>query len=783
MTPRPLFRIAIAAGLFLSASALAADIVIAPPASGGVTITNAAGNTPRLRVADDGTVTLPGLTALPVAGTGLCIDIATGRIGTCPASGGSGGTVTGIIAGTGLSGGTITTTGTIGIADGGVGTAQLANGAVTAAKMAANGCTTGQVLQFNGSAWACASVASAGTVTSIATGTGLTGGPITASGTIGLAATQLLPTAACSANQVPKWNGSAWTCAADATGTVNGLVQGGNAFGATATLGTTDNQAVILIANNESALRIVPNAFSPNLIGGKADNSVAAGVSAATIAGGGAAGTTDPVFGLDCGGFCANQVNEYGGTVGGGLANQAGAAGAYLATVAGGFDNRATGNWSAIGGGANNRAGSLGAIGGGRGNSASGSLSAVAGGFGGSASGANAFVGGGEVDSASGQYGTVGGGQGNAANGVASTIPGGRNNTASGFLSFAAGRLANAMHDGAFVWAADLFSRSFSSIHEHEFAVKAIGGVRFVTEVDNLGVPANTFTIADSRLFLPEGGAVFRGSRSFIHATSARNAFLGVDAGNAVSIGFENAALGYEALLGNTIGAGNTAVGYRAMASMTESFNSTAVGAQALANATSAGNIALGSFAGFNITTGANNIAIGNTGVAGDADTLRLGGAQSRAFIAGVRGITTGSNNAIPVLIDGSGQLGTASSSRRFKDDIETMGEASEGLMHLRPVTFHYKGDDDPSGKRLQYGLIAEEVAAVYPGLVARSPDGQIETVMYQFLPPMLLNEVQKQRRTIETQAAEIASLKAQAGRLAAVEQELAAIRQALGIR
>ncbi|MBK7660389.1 MAG: hypothetical protein IPJ28_15225 [Betaproteobacteria bacterium] len=171
-----------------------------------------------------------------------------GRIGTCPASGGSGGTVTGIIAGTGLSGGTITTTGTIGIADGGVGTAQLANGAVTTAKMAANGCTTGQVLQFNGSAWACASVASAGTVTSIATGTGLTGGPITATGTIGLAATQLLPTVACSANQVPKWSGSAWTCAADATGTVNGLVQGGNAFGAVASLGTNDNQAVEIIA-------------------------------------------------------------------------------------------------------------------------------------------------------------------------------------------------------------------------------------------------------------------------------------------------------------------------------------------------------------------------------------------------------------------------------------------------------------------------------------------------------------------------------------------------------
>jgi len=171
------------------------------------------------------------------------------------------------------------------------------------------------------------------------------------------------------------------------------------------------------------------------------------------------------------------------------------------------------------------------------------------------------------------------------------------------------------------------------------------------------------------------------------------------------------------------------------------------------------------------------NIACGYH--AGDADTMRLGGAQSRAFIAGVRGITTGSNNAIPVLIDGSGQLGTASSSRRFKDDIEAMGEASEGLMHLRPVTFHYKGDDDPSGKRLQYGLIAEEVAAVYPGLVARSPDGQIETVMYQFLPPMLLNEVQKQAQTIEAQRAKLDSQRAD---LDALRAEMADLKRALGL-
>ena len=114
------------------------------------------------------------------------------------------------------------------------------------------------------------------------------------------------------------------------------------------------------------------------------------------------------------------------------------------------------------------------------------------------------------------------------------------------------------------------------------------------------------------------------------------------------------------------------------------------------------------------------------------------------------------------MLIDTAGQLGTISSSRRVKDDIADMGACSSGLMTLRPVTFHYKSDKSPSGRTLQYGLIAEEVAEVYPGLVAHSADGQIETVMYQFLPPMLLNEVQKQQRTIDTLRAAVETGKAQ---------------------
>jgi polyhydroxyalkanoate synthesis regulator phasin len=197
--------------------------------------------------------------------------------------------------------------------------------------------------------------------------------------------------------------------------------------------------------------------------------------------------------------------------------------------------------------------------------------------------------------------------------------------------------------------------------------------------------------------------------------------------------GYYNTASGNEALYYNTTGFYNTAVGYRAL------FN----------NTTGVDNFGFGALAGNNLTTGNHNIDIANQGVAAEGNTIRIGsGAQTRAFIGGIRGVTTGAADAVAVVIDSNGQLGTASSSRRYKFDIASMGEATDGLMRLRPVTFRYlaHGENAP----LQYGLIAEEVAEVYPELVTRNKDGEVETVMYQFLAPMLLNEVQKQQKTID---------------------------------
>ncbi len=224
--------------------------------------------------------------------------------------------------------------------------------------------------------------------------------------------------------------------------------------------------------------------------------------------------------------------------------------------------------------------------------------------------------------------------------------------------------------------------------------------------------------------------------------------------------GSVNTAIGVQALFKNSTGYENIAIGLSALFSNTTGFQNTAIGDNALVNNTTGlRNIAIGQGAGQLLTTGIDNIDIGNSGAAADSATIRIGraGAQTSAFIAGIRGVTTGSANAIAVLIDSNGQLGTASSSRRYKFDIAGMGEATSGLMRLRPVSFRYlaHGESAP----LQYGLIAEEVAEVYPELVARNKDGEVETIMYQFLAPMLLNEAQKQHRTIEEQQKTIDAL------------------------
>jgi hypothetical protein len=238
--------------------------------------------------------------------------------------------------------------------------------------------------------------------------------------------------------------------------------------------------------------------------------------------------------------------------------------------------------------------------------------------------------------------------------------------------------------------------------------------------------------------------------------------------------GHENAAFGLYALVSNTAGYQNTAIGSYALGANTVGNENTAVGYGALQYVNpGVKNTALGFGAGSSIT-GVDNIMIGNAGLSSDNFTTRIGDVQTSVYISGIWNAPTLYLDNVPVLISSNGLLGTVPSSRRYKEDIEDMGDASSDLMRLRPVTFRYKKSLADGSKPIQYGLIAEEVAEVYPDLIAHSTDGQIETVKYQLLDPMLLNELQKQNQhaqqqddTIKQQNEQIRKLEA---RLAALE-------------
>lgn len=250
-----------------------------------------------------------------------------------------------------------------------------------------------------------------------------------------------------------------------------------------------------------------------------------------------------------------------------------------------------------------------------------------------------------------------------------------------------------------------------------------------------------------------------------------------------------NTASGALALSANTTGDSNTASGYYALGNNTGSFNTasgdsalflnntgssnTASGLGALfSNTTGDYNTALGFDAGYNATTGAYNIYIANLGVAAESNTIRIGDTnQTKTFIAGINGANVGTG--VAVVVNSNGQLGTMSSSRRFKFDIQDMDDASDKLLDLRPVTFRYKQAQSDGSHPLQYGLIAEEVADAYPELVQNTPEGQPNAVLYHLLPAMLLNEFQKQHRQIEAQQQQIQSLQELLAQFAAQAREL----------
>jgi hypothetical protein len=248
--------------------------------------------------------------------------------------------------------------------------------------------------------------------------------------------------------------------------------------------------------------------------------------------------------------------------------------------------------------------------------------------------------------------------------------------------------------------------------------------------------------------------------------------------------GGSNAAFGTNTLYSNFSGANNTGSGAAALYYNSTGSNNTGLGYQALNSLTGGNsNIAIGSNAGFNLSgTNSNNIDLANLGVAGDNGIIRIGisGTQVSAFLAGVYSSQV---TGCAVYVNSAGQLGCLASSERFKFDVAPMRSASAKLGLLRHVTFRLRADPDGA---VQYGLLAEEVAEVYPELMIRDDAGRIQGLRYEELTPMLINELQRQQKQIEalqqltqvvaSQDRQIREMQLQLAQWKEIRQQLAAL-------
>ena len=336
------------------------------------------------------------------------------------------------------------------------------------------------------------------------------------------------------------------------------------------------------------------------------------------------------------------------------------------------------------------------------------------------------------------------------------------------------------------------------------------GGLGSNTAVGSMALHNNTTGYANVAIgFQPMAGnttGIFNeaiGENALIaNTTGGYNVAIGEEALQAHQAPFDNVAIGSGAMSLGTQGEYNVAIGATAMAFGNGNENvAVGDGAMNVANGSfnvalgqSAGlkfagnsNIAIGQFAGQNVTNGSNNIEIANQGAKKDSAVIRLGDTakQRQTFIAGISGVTVASG--VGVVIGTNGQLGTITSSARYKEAIKPMAKSSEAILSLEPVTFRYKKELDPAAIP-QFGLVAEDVAKIDPELVVRDEEGQPCTVRYEAVNAMLLNEFLKEHRKVETQSEEIGSQRNQIreqqgeiGELRAAMSEMKAALEAQG--
>ena len=244
------------------------------------------------------------------------------------------------------------------------------------------------------------------------------------------------------------------------------------------------------------------------------------------------------------------------------------------------------------------------------------------------------------------------------------------------------------------------------------------------------------------------------------------------------AVGTNNNAFGFDALFTAT-GTENSAFGVNALRINTSGNSNVAIGNYALSgNTTGTNNLGIGNGAGSALVNTNDNIMIGNSGLATDANTIRIGGSGGGHNKVFIDGISTAGVAGSAVLVDSNGQLGVTLSSRRYKQDIEDMGDVSSRLLNLRTVTFRYKNSAEDSEPPLQFGLIAEEVAEVMPEIVVYDDEGRPETVKYHLLSSLLLNEFQKLHQVNQEQDERLTQIKSQEDEISELRAQIAVLQE-----
>jgi Chaperone of endosialidase len=292
----------------------------------------------------------------------------------------------------------------------------------------------------------------------------------------------------------------------------------------------------------------------------------------------------------------------------------------------------------------------------------------------------------------------------------------------------------------------------------------AIGFSALFRNTTGVGNTANGASALFSNMVGSANTAI--GTQALFSSTGDANMAVGRNALFSNTVGSANTAVGFDTLFSNTTGNSNNAFGPAALTSNTTGGNNEAMGDGALhQNTTGNNNIAVGDGALFNTATGSNNIALGveagvNITDANHVICIGTAGANlsGTCFIGNIFGTTSGLGTS--VFINSDGQLGTMTSSGRFKEKIKPMEQASDALFALKPVTFRYKREID-SQQIPQFGLVAEDVEKVNPDLVVRDKDGKPYSVRYEAVNAMLLNEFLKEHSTVQELKKEIAALTA----------------------